>query len=210
MGFDKFRLPLGDQSFLEHVVSRLLQVVDGPIIAAASQQSADEVRAIVEKLVDDRVHVVVDRNDDGPLEGIYTGLEKAAEFSRWAFVTSCDVPLIVGGVLDVLRDRYLKCDRDETEAVIPASTSRVFGMTAMYRCDIYPKINAMIENRQLRVSELLSELESVQIDLDELRKVDPKLDSIRNLNSPAQYFEFLREKGFLCPPEIEQQLNLSE
>lgn len=207
MGYDKFRLPLGEQTFLEHVISRLLETVDGPIIAASSQQTAEEVENVVSSLANTRVQSVVDREDAGPMEGIRSGLKKASEFSEWAFVTSCDVPLFVGEVLRVLCDSMAEDDATDLEAVIPLSGSRVFGMTALYRCSIHEKIETMLSRNRLRVSELSSELKAKTIDLDELRKVDPKLDSVRNLNSPEQYFRFLEEKGFDCPPEIEAKLN---
>jgi len=206
MGFDKFRLPLGEQTFLESVTLRLLSAVDGPVIAAASQETEKEVRAILVKLPSDRIHVVVDQRDAGPLEGIRAGLEKANEFSNWAFVTSCDVPLIVGSVLEVLQTAIQKQDR-EVDAVIPISRDRIFGMTALYRCHVHSKINLMIEKEQLRVSELASQLAALRIDIEKIREADPNLDSIRNLNSPSQYLEFLGEKGFECLPEFEQKLN---
>ena len=97
---------------------------------------------------------------------------------------------------------------DDIEAIIPRSEQRVFGMTAMYRTDTHSKVDALIERNQLKVSGLASELKSKMIDIDILRQVDSQLDSVRNLNLPSQYLDFLREKGFSCPPEIQQQLSL--
>ena len=208
MGFDKFRLPLKGRTFLECVVDKLATVVDGPIIAAASERTAPEVIKIGKSIDLDRFGIVVDQRDDsGPMEGIRVGLEKAGESSRWAFVTSCDVPLICPEVLRVLQRSLEEIDSPDVEAAMPTSESRIYGMTAIYRCAVAPKVAAMVERRQLRVSDLATELNTRRIGLEEIRKADPELDSMKNLNSPSQYLEFLRRRGFDCPPEIEEQLH---
>ncbi|QEG21707.1 molybdenum cofactor guanylyltransferase [Mariniblastus fucicola] len=207
MGFDKFRLPLGDRTFLECVVSELLNVVDGPIIAAASKRTLEEVTKIRDQIGVDRFSVVVDQRDDsGPLEGIRVGLEAAGKCSRWAFVTSCDVPLICPAVLNVLQDALLASDMADVEAAIPMTTNRIYGMTAIYRCSAAEKVAAMIERKQLRVSDLAKELKTQQVNMEQIRAADPELDSMKNLNSPSQYLDFLRGRGLDCPASIEELL----
>ena len=204
MGFDKFRLPLGDRTFLECVVEKLATVVDGPIIAAASERTAGEVAKIKDAMNEERFQIVVDqRNDSGPMEGIRVGLDAAGQVARWAFVTSCDVPLICPEVLGVLQNSIDEIDSPEIEAVMPTSPKRIFGMTAIYRCSVAAKVADMVERRQLRVSDLATELKTKRISVEEIRKADPELDSMKNLNSPSDYLEFLRQRGFDCPAEIE-------
>ena len=204
MGFDKFRLPLGDRTFLECVVEKLATVVDGPIIAAASERTAGEVAKIKDAMNEERFQIVVDqRNDSGPMEGIRVGLDAAGQVARWAFVTSCDVPLICPEVLGVLQNSIDEIDSPEVEAAMPTSPKRIFGMTAIYRCSVVSKVADMVERRQLRVSDLATELKTKRISVEEIRKADPELDSMKNLNSPSDYLEFLRQRGFDCPAEIE-------
>lgn len=208
MGFDKFRLPLEGRTFLECVVEKLATVVDGPIIAAASERTASDVLKIKDSIDLDRFDVVVDERDDsGPMEGIRVGLEAAAKSAQWAFVTSCDVPLICPEVLRILQNSIKDIDSPNFEAAMPTSSQRIYGMTAIYRCSVVSKVAAMVERRQLRVSDLATELNTKRISLEEIRKADPDLDSMKNLNSPSQYLEFLRRRGFDCPPEVEQQLH---
>ena len=196
MGFDKFRLPLGDRTFLECVVEKLATVVDGPIIAAASERTFAEVTKIKNAMNDDRFQVIVDdRNDSGPMEGIRVGLESAGKVAQWAFVTSCDVPLICPEVLSILQRSLSDSDSSELEAAMPTSPKRIFGMTASYRCSVASKVADMIERRQLRVSDLATELKTKRISLEEIRKADPELDSMKNLNSPSDYLDFLRQRG---------------
>jgi len=207
MGFDKFRLPLGDRTFLECVVEKLATVIDGPIIAAASERTVGEVTRIKDSLAIDRFEVVVDqRNDCGPMEGIRVGLEAAGRVSKWAFVTSCDVPLICPEVLGVLQSALNDVDSPEVEAAMPTSPKRIFGMTAIYRCSAVSKVAEMVKRGQLRVSDLATELSTKRISVEEIRKADPELDSMKNLNSPGDYLDFLRERGFDCPAEVEKLL----
>lgn len=211
MGFDKFRLPLGGRTFLECVVEKLATVVDGPVIAAASERTFAEVTKIKDSLDEERFQVVVDqRNDSGPMEGIRVGLEAAGQVAKWAFVTSCDVPLICPEVLGVLQSSLNEINSPDLEAAMPTSPKRIFGMTAIYRCSVVSKVAEMVERRQLRVSDLATELNTKRISVEEIRKADPELDSMKNLNSPNDYLEFLRQRGFDCPAEIEAQLTKSQ
>ena len=207
MGFDKFRLPLNGRTFLEYVVEKLATVVDGPIIAAASERTVTEVTKIKDAINEDRFQVVVDeRNDSGPMEGIRMGLGAAGKVAKWAFVTSCDVPLICPEVLGVLQDALKDNESSDFEATMPTSPERIFGMTAIYRCSAVSKVVDMVARRQLRVSDLATELNTKRISVDEIRKADPELDSMKNLNSPSDYLDFLRQRGFDCPTDIEQLL----
>lgn len=208
MGFDKFRLPLGERTFLECVVSTLLDSFRGPVVCVANTDSQNAVAETLTGLSTDRVHVLVDERDNsGPLEGIRVGLKKAADFSPWVFVTSCDVPLLVPAVVASLQSRAEVAEHG-VEAVIPRSEKRIFGMTAMYKSSVHSQIDSLIEAAQLKVSGLATELNATMIDIETLRQLDPQFDSVRNLNLPSQYLRFLEEKGFPCPPEIRQRLSL--
>lgn len=208
MGFDKFRLPLGEQTFLECVVTTLLDTVPGPVICVADADSSAAVAETLRGLPANRVQVVADeRNDSGPLEGIRIGLKTAATFSSWAFISSCDVPLLAPAVVENLKS-LAEAAEEGVEAIIPCSENRIFGMTAMYRSDTHTKVDSLIERAQLRVSGLATELHSTMVDIELFRRLDPQLDSVRNLNLPSQYLRFLEERGFPCPPEIKQRLSL--
>ncbi len=208
MGFDKFRLPFGDSTFLECVVRKLLTVVDGPVIAAASKDTLAEVKLICDSMGLNRLQVIVDqRSDAGPMEGIRAGLEALETETKWAFVTSCDVPLLCPEVLDVIQAAIPNDDNGVLEAVMPVSPDRIYGMTAIYRTQVRRKVEAMVERKSLRVSDLAAELNTKEISLDELRIADPKLESMRNLNSPEQYLAFLRDHGIDCPPDVLSKLN---
>ena len=209
MGYDKFRLPFGDKTFLECVVEKLLGQIDGPIVASANTETLEEVRGIVDGISSERVSIAIDQKTDcGPIEGIRCGLQALSNHVPWAFVTSCDVPLIRPGIVSVLQEVLLELSdgSQPCDAVVPQHGSRIYGMTALYRTSIIATIEQMIDQGSLRVSDLSKAVSARMIDVQDLRSADPDLESMMNLNSPGQYFELIRSAGLECPPNILERL----
>src|SRR6188474_1266460 len=90
MGTSKALLPFGSETMLQRVV-RILSDVVSPIVAvAAVDQELPELPA--------EVTVARDANEGrGPLEGLRAGLKALPAGVDTAYVTSCDVPLLVPG-----------------------------------------------------------------------------------------------------------------
>jgi len=128
MGFDKFRLPFGERTFLQCVVEKLQDSVGGPIVAAASRSTHEQVQKIAQLIASPRLKVVVDNNrESGPVEGIRCGLAALEGQADWGFVTGCDVPLLRSQTIDLLVD----VARDSTfQAVLPHRGARIYGITA--------------------------------------------------------------------------------
>src|SRR5882672_6567118 len=90
MGFPKALLAFGTETMLQRVV-RLLETTVSPIIVvAAPGQSLPELPASVTVTRDQR-------EDRGPLEGLRAGLKALPGQVDVAYLTSCDVPLLVPG-----------------------------------------------------------------------------------------------------------------
>src|SRR5690349_12235754 len=88
MGTSKALLPFGPETMLQRVVRLLSEVV--PTIVA--------VAAIDQELPALPPHVLVTRDERegrGPLEGLRAGLKALPPQADRAYVTSCDVPLLV-------------------------------------------------------------------------------------------------------------------
>ena len=64
----------------------------------------------------------------------------------------------------------------------------------------------MIQKGSLRVSDLSRNLNCRMIDVEEFRGADPEFDSMKNVNSPGQYLEFIQALGLDCPTTILEQL----
>ena len=138
MGVSKATLPFGPETMLQRVVRLLGHVVAPVIVVAAREQSLPE-------LPD---HVVVTRDEReqrGPLEGLRAGLAALPNTIEIAYVTSCDVPLLVPG----FAKRMLDLVGDHDIAVMEID-GFPHPLSAVYRRDTLPHIESLLENERLR------------------------------------------------------------
>ncbi|MFK7767537.1 MAG: molybdenum cofactor guanylyltransferase [Mariniblastus sp.] len=194
VGVDKTELVFQGQTFLERVVEQVASVADKVVLVGQIASDAHRIPNDVEVLQDERA-------GDGPLEGIRVGLKYLSDRQlSWAFVTSCDVPLIKPELI-----RFLFANRGET-AIVPNDGIRIYGMTAIYKTDLHQQLLQRIVNKQLRVSELADALAAKTISVEELKGIDPELDSFTNINSAKDYLELLKRFDLDCPPELARRL----
>jgi molybdenum cofactor guanylyltransferase len=177
MGHDKATLPAGDGTLIEHLARRLGPVVDETIIAGGSVDPSLE-----------GVRVVADHQPGlGPLAGMLAGL--AAANDRHVWVVGCDLPDVepaLGGLLLALAGDH--------EAVVPRPDQQPEGVCALYVRELAPRIAALLESGERSVKSLLDRSEVRYVASDELRAVDPELRSFRNINTPSDYEDWLREQ----------------
>src|SRR5262245_27673434 len=88
MGRPKATLPFGPELMLQRVVRLLGEVVEPIVVVAAPGQELPPLPADVQIARDER-------EGRGPLEGLSAGLATIAGRAHAAYVTSCDVPLLV-------------------------------------------------------------------------------------------------------------------
>ena len=88
MGVAKATLPFGPETMLQRVV-RLLGTVVSPIVVVAARDQDLPV------LPPDVIVTRDEREARGPLEGLRAGLKALPPAVDAAYVTSCDVPLLV-------------------------------------------------------------------------------------------------------------------
>jgi molybdenum cofactor guanylyltransferase len=180
MGRDKATLPVVDGTLIAHLARRLAPVVDETIVAGGS------VRPPLEGAV-----VVVDPQPGlGPLAGMLAGLAAAKYPHVW--VVGCDLPDVepaLGGLLLALAANY--------EAVVPHPDREPESVCALYVRELAPRIAALLEAGERSIKSLLERSTVRYVGLDELRTVDPELRSFRNINTPADYEDWLRTQPAL-------------
>jgi molybdenum cofactor guanylyltransferase len=174
MGRDKATLPAVDGTLIAHLARRLAPVVDETIVAGGT------VRPPIEGAV-----VVVDHRPGlGPLAGMLAGL--AAAHHRYVWVVGCDLPDVepaLGGLLLALAADY--------EAVVPRPDQEPEGVCALYVRELAPRIAALLDAGERSIKSLLDRSTVRYVGLDELLAVDPELRSFRNINTPADYADWL-------------------
>jgi molybdopterin-guanine dinucleotide biosynthesis protein A len=174
MGRSKALLPFRGRTMVEQVLATLHQVVGPVVVVAAVGQELPLL---------DRVLLQRDeRPERGPLEAIRVGLESLPATCHAAYVTSCDVPLLRPEFIHYVIDQLADYD-----AVVPFEGKFAHPLAAVYRTSVVPIIDELIEADQWRPRFLIDRINSCHIDVEQLRAVDPDLESLMNINHPEDY-----------------------
>ena len=188
MGSPKFALPFGPVSMLEHMVDRLGQSLAPVVVVAAPEQTLPELPADI--LVARDIHT-----DAGPLAGIHTGLVAMAPHADIAYVTACDAPFLRTALVHEMVSRLGSADM-----AIPKDGDYHHPLAAVYRTSLSVVIDRLLQSGARRPLALFDQACVNEVDVDSLRKVDPSLESFRNLNCPDEYSQALIDAGFPATP----------
>ena len=196
MGFPKHELWFDGETFLESVVARVSEVAQPVVIVVGHGETPPvSLPNNVELLSDERPNL-------GPLEGIRTGLASLEGRVSHAFVTSCDAPNLHPQLIRKLFDLL-----GQHDAVVPRDGDRIYGMTAIYRTSAHTEIEGIYASGvSRRVSALQAAINARSVPLEDLKDVDPDLESFNNINTVDAYFGFLKRHRMTCPTELADRL----
>jgi len=187
MKTSKALLPFGPETMLQRVV-RLLSAVVSPIVVVGAAE---------QPLPDLPTDVIVTRDEQrgrGPLEGLRAGLKALPETAAIAYVTSCDVPLLVP---DFAR-RMIDLLGDYDIAVMEVD-GFPHPLSAVYRRSTLPHVEALLAQDRLRPVFLFDAVRTRRVQPAEMRSVDPHLLTLRNLNNREDYLAALSVAGLTNP-----------
>ena len=184
MGTPKALLPFGPETMLQRVVRLLSTVVSPIVVVAAEAQALPELPAGIILARDER-------QARGPLEGIRAGLKALPAEADAAYITSCDVPLLVPGFVQRMIDLAEGYDIAVTEI-----DGFAHPLSAIYRRSALPHAEALLAEDQLRVSHLFTRVRTRRVPTSEMTAVDPELQTLRNLNTKEDYAAALARAGF--------------
>ncbi|MEE8452340.1 MAG: molybdenum cofactor guanylyltransferase [Thermoguttaceae bacterium] len=183
MGRPKATLPFGDETMLQRMVRLLGEAVEPVVVVAAVGQALPELPRSVD--------VVRDRHEDrGPLEGLAVGLRAIADRAEAAFVTTCDAPLL----LPAFVRRMVEMSAGHTIAV-PHIDGYDEPLAAVYRMAVLPHVDALLAADRRRPVDLFDLVPTRRVTAEELRRIDPQLRSLKNVNTPEDYRAALIEAG---------------
>lgn len=185
MGRPKATLDWHGKTLVEHVAAVTAAAVDGPVVVVGAP--GQELPALPKGILVTRDA----RPGRGPLEGLAAGLRAVGEVAGAAFVTAIDTPLLTPAFI------RLVCDALDagSDAAIPLSGTRMHPLAACYRTSILPLVEKHLAADRLRATDLVASLRVRFVPEEELRRVDPELASLRNLNTPDEYAEALARSG---------------
>ncbi len=196
MGVPKASLPFGPETMLQRIVRLVGEACEPVVVVAATGQELPPLNR--------PVIVAYDRQPDrGPLEGLAAGLRAMPEDVRASYATGCDVPLLVPNFV-----RRMFALLGEDAAAVPVSGGYLQSLAAVYRTSLVDVIDELLAADRMRPADLFDCVPTRRVSEVELRDVDPRLDTLRNLNAPADYLSALAEAGFAPSPAIVEQLAL--
>lgn len=183
MGSSKALLPFGSETMLQRVVRLLGTVVSPLVVVAAPEQALPELPASVTITRDER-------EGRGPLEGLRAGLKSLRPDVECAYVTSCDVPLLVPEFATRMIDLL-----GEADIAVMEIDGFAHPLSAVYRRRTIPHIEALLAADRLRPAFLFDAVPTRRVQPGEMIAVDPELLTLRNLNTPEDYRNALLAAG---------------
>jgi molybdopterin-guanine dinucleotide biosynthesis protein A len=178
MGRDKASLRFGEETLLARVARICGEVADEVVLVAREGQS-----------LPDGMNAVRDPAEGlGPLAGIAAGL--SAIRSERALVVACDMPLLRPALARRLLELGVGFD-----ACVPRVDGFPVPTCAVYARSVAALARERVEARRLRPRELLAGLRTRYVGPDELRGVDPELESFRDCDTEEDLAQALRTAG---------------
>jgi molybdenum cofactor guanylyltransferase len=138
-----------------------------------------------------------DREGRGPLQGLLGGLSALGPFADAAYATGCDVPLLVPSFVAEMIGRL-----EDADIAVPVEDQFPHPLAAVYRLSVFPQIRELLATDQLRPAFLFERVNTRRVPANELRRFDPNLTTLRNLNRPEDYLAALAEAGLAPDPAV--------
>jgi molybdenum cofactor guanylyltransferase len=183
MGEPKAALEWHGSTLLRRTSALLGRTVGGPVLVvrAPGQQLPALPKGV--EVVDDPIE------GRGPMQGIAAGLAAVGERAPAAFVCSTDLPFLH----PIFVRRVLRELRAGLDVVLPVARGYPQPLAAAYRTALAPRVEELIAAGRLRPAMLYQEVSVLRLDDaalladPELASADPELDSVTNVNEPADY-----------------------
>jgi molybdopterin-guanine dinucleotide biosynthesis protein A len=162
---------------LQRVVRTLSQVVSPIVVVAAADQELPPVDARVAR---DPVEY------RGPLAGLAVGLEELQDQVDAVYLTACDVPLLTPQFVQAMITQL-----GDFQIAVPRDGRFHHPLAAVYRTSVLSVVQGLLAADQLRPVFLFERCPTGEVSCEELRAVDPDLDSLVNANTPGEYARVL-------------------
>jgi molybdenum cofactor guanylyltransferase len=132
-----------------------------------------------------------EREQRGPLEGLRAGLRALPDSVDAAYVTSCDVPLLMPGFVTRMFELL-----ENYDIAVMEIDGFPHPLSAVYRRKVLPDVEALLAQDKLRPVFLFDAVKTRRVQPAEMKSADPELQTLRNLNTPDDYRAALAEAGF--------------
>lgn len=172
MGRNKALLPVQGRPLVAWIAERVRDVADEIIIVTRTPETYAFLGYPLAQDVYDGV---------GPLAGLHAALQAAHR--DWVLALACDMPLVHVRVIT-----YMLGLTADTDVVMPVIGGREEPLHALYRRDAcLPAVERAITQGKRRLISFLPDVRVRYVREEELRTVDPDLQSFANANTPAEW-----------------------
>jgi molybdopterin-guanine dinucleotide biosynthesis protein A len=188
MGTPKAALEWHGSTLLHRTVSIVARATSGPVVVvrAPGQDLPDLPRGTL--VVEDP------REGNGPVQGIAAGLSALVGQAEAAFISSTDLPFLHPAFIRrVVRGLGQARSEDGADVCLPVARGYPQPLAAAYRVALAGTAGRLVKEGRLRPAFLFEEcvvrrLNDAMLKADPaLAALDPELDSLVNVNEPADY-----------------------
>jgi molybdopterin-guanine dinucleotide biosynthesis protein A len=176
-GRDKALVEFGGQSMLARMIERM-------------QHATKQVRIVGprDKYAEPGIEIIEDRwPGEGPLGGIITALEDAAENAEenpWNLMVSCDMPFMTE---DWLKFLAVRATKSRAQVVLPHSATGPEPLCAGYRTDAASALRAAFETGVRKITDALKQVSTEVLDETDWKRFDSAGRLFWNMNTAADY-----------------------
>jgi len=171
MGTNKAFLELKGKTFIELQIELLREMFDEISISANTPSEYEYLNLPIFKDI---------YPGKGPLGGIYTSLINSS--SLHTFMLACDMPFVGPELI-----KHLKDLTKEYDVVIPKSENGLEPLHAFYSKNCIEPIKRELDENNLRIRSFFPQVNVKIVELDSLTSSDHFKNSIKNLNTMADY-----------------------
>jgi molybdopterin-guanine dinucleotide biosynthesis protein A len=189
MGRNKALLPIPDEGtpLLTHIVRRLQHLAEDGLIIVTNDPELAPALALPRN-----VRYLADAYPGaGALGGLATGLRACP---AWGIFVACDMPLVNPALFAYLRRLALEVNGEMNgqrvarwDAVVPLVDGHGQPFHALYHPRCLSAIEARLAAGKLQAAGFLDQVRTRWVGEDELRPLDPALQSFTNVNTPAEW-----------------------
>ena len=187
-------LEIGGRTFLARVVAAVAAVTSRTIVVTAPGRPLPPLAHAVEVVHDSMPNA-------GPLAAIVDGLRAIGPTPAEpvVFVSSCDLPLLDAEVVRLLVERAAASGADWT---VPVVDEHPQVLASVVRRTLIGPITSWLESGRRDPRGLLATLKQhaairlCTVSASEITAVDPRLDSFRDIDTPAEHVEMIRQLAY--------------
>ena len=180
-GQEKYFFEHRGVTFIDRLINTLGETVDETIIVAKDEEQCRRFAHII-----DVTYITDIRRGMGPIGGLHAGALAAK--GDTIFVVACDMPCVSRQVIEFLFSRI-----DGYDAVIPCwNRDMREPLHAGYRRA--PLLAYLEEHVSLSLRAMVRCLNTYYVDIDEVRRIDPSLQTFTNINKLEDLHHFNKQR----------------